>query len=199
MVAANKAIRIKLEEPTKQNKRKWKEAYLAQFEEIIEAEAKLQQNWASREARDKLSDAQAALHEVRQHKFQFQESAFLSKWARVGDRCTREFFEYHAGTRKPTIITQMQEGERTISTQTELEAHILSFYENLYTRDEQVENNDAARIDCFQYIRQTVMDEDNNELLKPISVEEVASATKELPTGKAPGVDAIPAEFYQEL
>ena len=42
MVAANKAIREKSEELTKAQKKKWKLAYLSQFEEIIAAEEELQ-------------------------------------------------------------------------------------------------------------------------------------------------------------
>ena len=199
VVAANHAIRLKSAELTKAQKQKWRDTYLAQFEDIINAEAELQNNWGSKEARDKLSDAQAAIHEVRQQKFQFQESAILSKWARVGDRCTKEFFEHHAGHRQPTPIKQLKDGERIISNQGELEAHILQFYKDLYTRDENVESNDGAREDCFRYLQRTVTAEHNSELLKPITPEEVSEAVKQLPTGKAPGVDTIPAEFYQEV
>jgi hypothetical protein len=51
MVAANKAIRLKSEELTKQHKRKWKDIYLAKFDEINEAEAALQHKWGSRRHR----------------------------------------------------------------------------------------------------------------------------------------------------
>ena len=37
------------------------------------------------------------------------------------------------------------------------------------------------------------------ELLRPLTMEEVSEAMKQLPAGKSPGVDSIPAEFYQEL
>lgn len=119
-------------------KQRWKATYLKQFEEIIEAEDTLQRNWGSREARDRLSDAQTKLHEVRQQKFQFQDSAILSKWTRVGDRCTKEFFEHYARNRKPVTISQLLEGDKMLDTQTELERHILAFYESMYSRDEQV-------------------------------------------------------------
>lgn len=79
VIAANQAVRQKSSELTKNQRKKWKETYLAQFEDIITVEAELQNNWGSSEARDKLSVAQAALHEVRHQKFQFQESAILSK------------------------------------------------------------------------------------------------------------------------
>ena len=199
MVAANNAIRSQAAAITKTQKQKWKDTYLAQFDDIVLAEDELQRNWGSREARNRLSDAQAALHEVRQQKFQYQESAILSKWARVGDRCTKEFFEHHAGRRKPISITQMMDGDRLLTTQSELETHILTFYEALYSRDEQVETNTAAREDCFSFLIPTVTDEHNNELLQPLTMEEVTEAMKQLPAGKAPGVDSIPAEFYQEL
>ena len=128
MVKANQAIILKSEEITKAQRKKWKETYLSQFADIIEAEAELQSNWGSREARDRLSEAQTILHEVRQQKFQFQESAILSKWSRVGDRCTKEFFEHYNCNRKPAPITQMMDEGRLITSQKELEEHILKFY-----------------------------------------------------------------------
>ena len=69
MVAANTTIRLKSMELTKQQRKKWREVYQAQFANIQEVEAELPRNWGSREARNKLSDAQAAIHEVRQQKF----------------------------------------------------------------------------------------------------------------------------------
>ena len=200
VVAANQAIRAKSDELTKTQRKKWKEVYLSQFDDIIAAEEELQHNWNSQEARDRLSDAQAVMHEVRQQKFQYQESAILSKWARVGDRCTKEFFEFHEGQRKPISISQLRgEGDRLITAQSELETHILSFYEQLYTRDDTVEEDAAAREECFRTLKQTVTEEHNQELMRPLTLDEVSIAMKQLPAGKAPGVDAIPAEFYQAL
>ena len=199
MTAASQAIRVMSMELTKYQKKQWKATYLEQFKDIIAAEDELQRNWGSREARNRLSDAQAALHEVRQQKFQFQENAILSKWARVGDRCTKEFFEHHMGTRRPIAIHHMQAGDRTLTAQADLESHILNFYEHLYSKDEEVELNVAARADCFQSIQPSVTEEHNVELLRPLTLEEVAEAVKQLPTGKSLGVDSIPAKFYHEL
>lgn len=63
------------------------------------------------------------------------------------------------GTRKPTNITHMKDGDRLISIQTKLEKYILKSYEMLYTKDEQVEDNMKAREECFKYLKQT--DEEN--------------------------------------
>lgn len=170
MVAANKAVLQTSAELTKLQKQKWKETYLAQFDNIISTKAELQRNWGSQDAREKLSEAQAILHAVRQQKFQCQESAILSKWARVGDRCTKEFFEHHTGHKRPTPIRQLLDGDNTIDTQAELESHITRFYETLYTRDDTVENNVEARTDCFRHLKQTVTATHNEELLKPLKL-----------------------------
>lgn len=199
IVKANQAIIVKSEELTKAQRKQWKETYLEQFADIIQAKAELQNNWGSKEARDRLSEAQVQLHEVRQQKFKFQESAILSKWSRVGDRCTKEFFEHYNNNRKPAPIAHMMGEDGPISSQKELEEHILRFYKQLYTQDPQVENNTAAREECFQFVKCMVTAEHNLELLKPLTTEEVTEAMKQLPAGKTPGVDAIPVEFYQEM
>jgi hypothetical protein len=144
-----------------------------------------------------LSNAQEILHEVRQQKFQFQETANLSKWTRVGDRCTKEFFEFHEGPRQAISITFLMDGPRKLTTQQELETHILEFYQKLYTRDDIVEEAVEVREECLQYITRPVTEEHNQELLRPITTEEVKEAVKQLPAGKAPGIDTVPAEFYQ--
>ena len=93
----------------------------------------------------------------------------------------------------------LDEEDNPLSTPQELEEHILKFYRQLYTKDQRVEENHAAREECFQYLQKTVTEAHNLELLKPLTQKEVKEAMKQLPSGKAPGVDAIPAEFYQEL
>lgn len=115
VVAANKAILAKSIELMQQQKQQWKTTYLAQFEDIINVEEELQRNWGSKEARDRLNDAQAKLHEVRQQKLQYKECANLSKWARVGDKCTKEFFEHYSGQRRPFTIKQLMEGEELLT------------------------------------------------------------------------------------
>ena len=141
----------------------------------------MQHNWSSRDAINKLSDAQAVLHEVRQQKFQFQESAILSKWTRVGDRCTKEFFEHHTGTRRPITINQIQDGDNLLTSQSDIQEHILRFYEKLYTRDDEVEGNLNAKEDCLQFLQPAVTDEHNVELLQPLTMTEVFETMKQVP------------------
>ena len=44
------------------------------------------------------------------------------------------------------------EGDKLLNTQLEFETHILLFYEGLYLLDKKIENNAAARQDCFQFL-----------------------------------------------
>ena len=83
--------------------------------------------------------------------------------------------------------------------QSELEAHILSFYEQLYTRDEQVEGAIEARTDRFQHLNQPITEAHNKKLFRLITMEEVVTTVKQLPVGKAPGMVPIPTEFYQTM
>ena len=105
-----------------------------------------------------------ATQQVCQQKFQFHRSAILSKWARVGDRCTKELFVFHEGPRRPINITELTDGDRVISTQSELKSHILEFYTTLYTRDNVVEENKEARTDCLQFVQRNVTEAHNLEL-----------------------------------
>ena len=106
-------------------------------------------------------------------------------------------FEFHEGPRQAINITYLMDGDRKLTTQQELETHILAFYKQLYTRDNTMEEAEEAREDCLQYLIRPVTEEHNQVLLQPLTSEELKEAIKQLPAGKAPGIDTVPAEFYQ--
>lgn len=93
----------------------------------------------------------------------------------------------------------MLDGNNMLTTQAELKSHIMAFYMNLYARDETVGKDDASREDCFTFIKQSVTGAHNMELLRPLTMDEVSTAMKQLSTGKAPCVDSIAAKFCQKL
>ena len=62
-----------------------------------------------------------------------------------------------------------------------------------------MEADEAAREECFRTLKPTVTEKHNQELLRPLTMLEVTEAVKQLPAGKATGVDSIPAEFYKAL
>lgn len=85
------------------------------------------------------------------------------------------------------------DGERTLTTQADLEEHILSFYKQFYTRDDLVEEAAEAREDCLQNMTRSITEEHNLDLIRPITMEEVSEVVKQLPEGKTPGTDSISA------
>lgn len=71
------------------------------------------------------------------------------------------------------------------------------YYQKLFTRDREIEMNSAARLLCLSSMPKLVTHTRNMDLDKEITAEGVKTAVKDLPKGKAPGIDIIPAEFFQ--
>lgn len=196
-IEALKAVKACSDSFTKQLKQDIRDKFQQQYEEVIEAEIDLQENWGSVEARDTLNAAQIELHIIRQMKMEMKYERILANWTRTGDRCTKEFFEYHTGFKRPSPIKELHDGDKILRTQEELQAYADNYYTNLYTRDEAVEENNEARHECFRSVPEFVTAEQNDVLTRALEVREVIDAVKALPTGKAPGLDGIPAEFFK--
>lgn len=121
------------------------EKFQTQYEDVIEAEMELQSDWGNDDARENLDAAQMELHQMRQNKMEVKYDRILSSWTRTGDRCNKEFFEYHTGFRKPTAIKELHDGTNIIKETAALQAYADTFYKTLYTREATVEDNDSAR------------------------------------------------------
>ncbi|KAG0631137.1 hypothetical protein M758_1G230300 [Ceratodon purpureus] len=116
--------------------RRAKAAYRAQYGEVEAAEAALQADWGDLGAWEKLNTAQATLEEFRLSKLEKTKNELAAKWITVGDRCSREFFEFHKDRSKKTAITELMDGGRALRTEEEISAYLQRYYETLYTRDE---------------------------------------------------------------
>jgi uncharacterized protein YllA (UPF0747 family) len=77
-------------------------------------------------------------------------------WARMGDKCMCEFFQYHKAIRPKTNIKEIVEGGRSIRTQEEIAAYIQSYYQKLYKFDALCEINIKAHTRCLKPILQVV-------------------------------------------
>ena len=62
---------------------------------------------------------------------------------------------------------------RSIQNQNQLLEYVESYFAELYRKDIQVEENQTARDICFRSITKCVTEEDNLELIKPLSKEEL--------------------------
>lgn len=121
-----------------------------------------------------------------------------ANWAKMGDKCTAKFFQYHKDKKAKSAIKELLDGGRSITAQQDLESYIHRYYKDLYARDPVVEANQHARNECFLSVPRVVTDRQNNQLTSDISQFEVHQAVKDLPTHKAAGYDNIPTEWFQE-
>lgn len=72
------------------------------------------------------------------------------------------------------------------------------FYEELYRSEGQMDVN-KARV-FFEHLNLPKLSEENmRDLERPITLEELSKTIKLLPSGKTPGIDRIPSEFYKKF
>lgn len=57
----------------------------------------------------------------------------------------------------------------------------------------------TARAKCYESKRQNVTPTQNAKLTEPPTLQELCTAVKDLPAGKAAGADGVPMEFFKEL
>nr|PNR27500.1 hypothetical protein PHYPA_029652 [Physcomitrium patens] len=96
-------------------------AFTAQLTPVIEAEQALLHNWNDQGARDTLNLTQIELHMQRQKLLESKHDKHMSEWTRIGDRCNREFFKFHTGYKKPTLISELIDDGRSLTNQEEMQ------------------------------------------------------------------------------
>lgn len=87
---------------------------------------------------------------------------------------------------------------KILSAQADMAACTQSFYKALYTRNDMVEINVQGHQNCFRNVPRVVTRGQNQSLERDMTLTEVQQAMKSLPTGKALGLDLIPAKFFQQ-
>ena len=118
------------------------------------------------------------------------------KWILHGDSNTVLFHKCANGKKRKTVIKSLEEGGRVITDPEELRQHIDSYYKKLFGR-EQTENIHLME-DMWQE-HQKVSIEENEELIKPFTWEELDFAMKETKNNTAPGPDGFSVEFFKEF
>jgi hypothetical protein len=115
-------------------------------------------------------------------------------WLLKGDNNTKFFHITTNGRkRRETIFSLQDEGSR-ISEEENLLRHVTEYYRELFgpaTRDAFELNNDLWPLE------EVVSREENEELVKPFSEEEVGAALFQMEKNKAAGPDGFPIEFFR--
>ena len=116
------------------------------------------------------------------------------KWLLEGDLNTSYFHRIANGRRRKNSVQSLQNGEILIEGIENLIQHATEYYKELFG---------PAPGNMFQLdpnlwsLEEKISEEDNIELSRPFTIEEVKYALFSMETNKAPGPDNIPVEFYQ--
>ncbi|CAK8680067.1 unnamed protein product [Clavelina lepadiformis] len=109
---------------------------------------------------------------------------------------SKAFFQKYKNKQKQTFISELYD-ENFLPTQNPKEMTKLaqSFYEQLYKK---TETNENAQYAFLNETTRKLNTEDNKNLEKPITIEEIENAVKSMKNGKSPGPDGLSAELYKE-
>ncbi len=88
---------------------------------------------------------QELLEKHRMDEMESTNNFMAAKWTLVGDKCSREFFEFHKGHRLCMVFNGLLHGCQTLIEKDDIAKYVQSFYHYLYTKDLKVENNVQAR------------------------------------------------------
>ena len=152
-------------------KRSRKEEYERQFEAIREAELAIQADWTDTGAWADLNRAQAILEGFRMEKLEASKNATAAKWVTVGDRCSKEFFEFHKAYRSKSTIKELRDGGRIINSHEEIVKYVQGYFSNLYKRDDTVDRDLEAKTRCLRSIPVLVTADENEDLTRPFTIE----------------------------
>ncbi len=165
---------------------------------IQPVELQLQTDPINVEMRGILSNAQGKLVEIFQASVARNQHLTSANWLRYGDTYSKVFFYFHRIGKKKTLMRELETDSGIITGQQDLTHHVTSFYSQLYTSDARTSGTAEAQDHCWQNVPTKVTEDMNASLTSRLSLEEVCSAIRALPKGKALGHDGIPMEFFHE-
>ena len=123
-----------------------------------------------------------------------------AKWVEDGEKNTSYFLKLeHRNHKLKSISTLLTGTGETITGRSEILKEEHKYYQKLYS------NNDNASQD-LPHLEKSFLanpsipkltDEEQEMCDSPLGVDECSMALKELPNGKSPGSDGLPAEFYK--
>ena len=84
-----------------------------------------------------------------------------------------------------------------IETWGEIEAELSHYFSEILNEDVHDRERDIAQI--THLIPSTITREDNEMLVKPVTLQEVEEAVNEMALGKAPGLDGFTSNFFHHF
>ena len=118
-----------------------------------------------------------------------------AKWFEEGEKPTRYFFrrENQRAAKNSFDSLLNSQGQET-SSQTDMESILVDFYKNLFSKDNLDLHIQQSLIDDLEF---TLSDSERVSCEGDLTKDELFMALGGLQTGKSPGSDGLPTEFYK--
>ena len=140
---------------------------------------------------EKLDKLKAELDNEEKYKVQGQMLRSRVRWTELSERNTKYFYGLEKSKSKAKNMNALDVNGATVKDPKIILEKQRDFYKKLYTADPNVN---------FNWVEQNTKKLSDTErvlLDSPITVNEIAAAIKEMPPGKAGGLDGLSAEFYK--
>jgi len=113
-----------------------------------------------------------------------------------GDSNTSFFHKCANGRKRKSTIHTLEEGDTVLTEKDELRRHITKYYKKLFDQEEPT--NVHLHNDSWSETQKITLEE-NEELTKPFSMEELEAIVKDMKNGTASGPNGFSVEFFKEF
>lgn len=121
-----------------------------------------------------------------------------AKWVEEGEKNTSFFLKLETRNQKLKCITKLKVGDRYVTGRKEILEEERQFYQTLYARRDHVDGDGVTEDMFLNNTEIPKLSENQKEKCDlDVTLTEYSEALKELPNGKSPGCDGLPAEFYK--
>ncbi|KAM0865383.1 hypothetical protein ACQ4PT_043311 [Festuca glaucescens] len=115
------------------------------------------------------------------------------RWLREGDKNTKFFHRKASARRKKNRILRLKRPYESFAIdEEEILSRTQCFFENLYSKDQETDPESL-----LQFVEPMVTEDMNRQLTADFSDEEIGDALFQIGPLKAPGLDGLPARFFQ--
>eukprot|EP00253_Pinus_taeda_P007598 PITA_07598 len=171
----------------------------ANFEQDMK---QLQQKIITLSRSDDLAEQEKTLERKLMEKEKQEETLWKQKsrirWLKEGEKNTKFFHNTTIQRRMHNNITHIQNEQGIkVEKHEEIEAELLNYFKQVHK--EPISDRSQAIQNITSKIPKLISDEHNQMLLKPVDLQEVEIAVKQLKAGKAPGPNGFTSNFFHNF
>jgi hypothetical protein len=164
---------------------------------VASAEKLLESHPTSEFLFDKLHTASQELMEKEQTDIEWATIRSSAKWAQIEGRMTSDFFTNVSAALSSTPIQLLRDQDgQEYSSNDEMARYANSYFQELFASQGESAECLRAREQVWKQVPRKVSSAMNEALTAPITIAELHTAMKLLPTGKASGPDGFQVDFF---